>query len=352
VKPKINVNVSALAAGVTSLFAVIGTLTATGAVGRLERNEPDALIAAVVIVLLGSVMLVIAGLPITTGRSEIFATLVGTGLTVIGIGWAIAAGINDASRSERPELRVSVDGEHSLLKGTVKAGNLESDQRFAVLVEGLKPATAERRKWDMATLAQYYVGPDGDGKVDLPLEVIVPSKGYTAVGVRAWSGDSKRCRTYPRRGASETFKKQVKAARAGCVVLPLPAAAESSDAKTTPATAGKRAVTLAWIGHRVSSRRVRLTVAVPGPGRRAVVLLAGRRRSGALRQLLRAVSPAGKSGAYRARFAVRVGRGFTRLCARADVVAQGARAPKRLRRCPLPRSVTIGSGGAELRRPR
>jgi hypothetical protein len=344
-KPEVNVNVSALVAGVTALFGVIGALAATGVVGRLERNVPEALIAAVLVVLLGSAMLVIAGLPITTGRSELFAILVGTGLTVIGIGWAVAAGIRDAGRSERPRLDVSVDAKESLVKGSVKAANLASHRTLVVLVEGLKPSADESRNWDVATLAQFYVGPDGEGKVDMPLGVIVPSDGYTNVGIKAKTSDTDTCSQYPRRGGDETFKDQIDEAGAGCAVLPLPAQKEDAEG----AAAGEEPkATVQWKGTRLSAGRVRLQVTATGAGGRVAVLVAGVRR-GRTRQLLRSVNPIGKEGAYRSIVAVRVGRGFTRLCARTDVLGAGERAPTRLRRCPLPRSLRVGVAGDELR---
>ena len=343
-KPKVDVNVSALVGGVTALFGVIGALAATGVIGRLERNEPEALMAAVLIVLLGSAMLVIAGLPITTGGSELFAILVGTGLTLIGIGWAVAAGISDARRSERPQLDVSVDAKKSLVKGSVKAATLGSRETLVVLVEGLKPSAVESRNWDVATLAQFYVGPDADGKVEMPLSVIVPSKGYTNVGIRAGTSDSDTCSEYPRRGGDETFKDQIDEAGAGCAVLSLPVQKEAEGSAST----AKPKATVQWKGTRLSARRVRLQVTATGAGERVAVLVGGVRR-GRTRQLLRSVNPIGKDGAYRSIIAVRVGRGVRRLCARADVLSAGERAPTRLRRCPLPRSRRVGAAGDELR---
>jgi hypothetical protein len=348
VKAKPNVNVSALAAGVTSLFGVIGALTATGALGRLERNEPDALTAAVLVVLLGAVMLVIAGLPVTRGRSELFATLVGTGLTVVGLGWAIAASVGVASQTERPEIHMAVDAKNSLVKGTIKVGNLASDQRFAVLVEGLNPNEGDDRAWDIATLAQFYVGPDGDGKVNLPVKVIVPADTYASVGIRAWSGETK-CRSYPRRGADEEFREQIAGAKAGCVVLPLPAKAPAGAEAS--GAAAKPKVTLAWVGNRVRATRARLTVTAAGAGKRVALLVAGR-RGNRTRQLLRTVNRIGTDGKYSSAVAVRVRPGFTRLCARADLLDGGQRAPVRLRRCPLPKSPRLGTAASELSRPR
>jgi hypothetical protein len=351
VKPKPGVNVTALTAGVTSLFALVGGLTATGALGRLERNEPEVLIAAVLIVLLGSVMLVIAGLPITSGQSEIFASLVGAGLTAVGIGWAVAASITDARHSERPGLEVAVDAKGALLEGTVKAGNLAFDERFAVLVEGLKKRGAGREgDWSVSTLAQYYVGPDGEGKVELPVKVRVPPKRYTALGIRAWSGDDERCRNYPTRGGIEDFRTQVAEARAGCVVLPLPTE-EQTPEPTTPAAPTKPTVGLEWIGNRVRPRSARLEVTAAGAGKRVVVLVASR-RGRSTRHVLRTLNRIGKNGSYRSIIAVRVGRNVTRLCARADVLDSGERAPVRIRRCPLPKSPRIGEAGTEVSRPR
>jgi hypothetical protein len=344
VKPKANVNVTALLAGVTALFGVIGALAATGLVGRLERNEPEALIAAVLIVLLGSAMLVIAGLPITTDRSELFALLVGTGLTVVGIGWAVAAGITDAGRSERPQLDVSVDAKESLVKGSVKAANLASHRTLVVLVEGLKPSKEGGKNWEVATLAQFYVGPDSEGKVDMPLGVIVPANGYTSVGIKAKTSDTETCSQYPRRGGDEVFKDQIDEAGAGCAVLPLPAQKE----ETKGAATGKPKAKVVWKGSRRSSGRLRLQVTASGGGDRVAVLVAGLRR-GRIRQVLRSVNPIGKDGSYSAPVAVLVGPGFRRLCARVEVLAAGEPAHRRLPNCPLPRAPRIGAAGAELR---
>jgi hypothetical protein len=341
---KENVNVSAMVAGVTTLFGVVGALTATGVLGRLERNEPRALTAAVIVVLLGSVMLVIAGLPITVGRSEIFATLLGTGLTVVGIAWALVAGVLAAGERERPEMHFSITAEGPLVDGRVKSGNLDSGRRLAVLVEGLKVSGASKR-WDVFTLAQYYVGPDGDGKVDMPVKVLVPPNRYDAVGIKAWTDERDTCGKYPRRVANEEFKLQVDQAGTGCVVLPLPEPAPEPKAPAAPRVA------LTWVGNRTTSTRVRLTLTGAGSGSRTVLLAAGR-TGGRLRQLLRTVDTGPKAGEYRSTVTLRVGTGFNRVCARARRLAKGDAVPKRLSQCPLARAPQVGTTGDELRRPR
>jgi hypothetical protein len=247
-----NLDFKALTAGVTALFTAVGALTATGVVARLERNEPEALIAAVVLVLLGGAMLVVAGLPVTAGHSQLFATLVGSGLTIIGIGIALVAGIKDAGHSGRPRLRATVDAKGSVVKGRVEAGNLEWNRRLGVLVEGLKPA--DDGSWDVATLAQYYVGPDGDGDVSLPISAIVPQgKNYTAVGIRAASKDTKSCEKYPRRGQDQAFRDQIDGVNAGCAVLPLPATQATAAATAQASMAARTRVTAVSVATR--SRR-------------------------------------------------------------------------------------------------
>jgi hypothetical protein len=228
------------------------------------------------------------------------------------------------------------------VKGSVKAPSLGSRKTLVVLVEGLKPSAAESRNWDVATLAQFYVGPDADGKVDMPLSVIVPSKGYTNVGIRAGTTDSDTCAEYPRRGGDGNFKDQIDEAGAGCAVLSLPAQREADGSTAKPRA------TVNWKGTGLSAGRVRLQVTATGAGERVAVLVGGVRR-GRTKQLLRSVNPIGKDGAYRSIIAVRVGRGLRRLCARADVLGAGERAPTRLRRCPLPRSLRVGAAGDELR---
>jgi hypothetical protein len=330
------VNLPALATGVTTLLGAVGALTATGVLGRLERNEPRALTAAVIVVLLGAVMFVIAGLPVTTGRSEIFATLVGTGLTVVGIGWAMAAGILTAGHRERPEMEMALDAEGTLLEGKVEAANLASRRRLVVLVEGLT-RNGEATYWDVFTLAQYYVGPDGDGKIDMTVKVVIPPDEFDSVGVKAWTDDEPdSCDNgYPRRLVGSTADK----AGTGCVVLPLPKKQEAAE----PAAPK---VALTWVGERRTRARLRVTKA-DSTGQ--LLVLAAGRRGGRVRQLLRTLTTPPGSGAYRA--TLRVDAGFTRICARALIIGAKGAAPKRLDQCPLARALTTGAAGAELRRP-
>jgi hypothetical protein len=338
-----NVNLPALTAGVSALFGGLGLLTATGELGRLQRNDPELLTAAVILALLGSAMLVIAGLPVTAGRTEIFATLLGSGLITVGIGWAMTAGIRTAGERELPELTMAVD-DKGVLDGTVKAGHLASDKRLALRVQGLKLST-DGKAWGETTIGQHYVGPDGDGKVLMTVKVRIPSGGYEAVGIRAWTGDTPvGCDTYPLPTAKTSEGAVRDTANTSCVVLPLPVAAPAAAKPVAPR------VQLAWQGRAASSGRVRLTVTTPTAGKNVVVLAAAR-REGRTRQLLRTVGTAAEPGGYRATVSLRVGSRFRRICALAYFKDASGRFPSRLRQCPLDPALKAGKSGANLRRP-
>jgi hypothetical protein len=341
---KDNVNATALVLGVTTLFTAVGGLSATGALGRLERNEPEALAAAIVLVLLGAGMLVLAGIPVTSGWLETLAILLGAGLTVIGLGWALIASVRTASQHETPAIDVSVSDDAKKVAGTVTVGNLHSEQQFTVLVEGLKVNDDDdtSKKWDVFTIGQYYVGPDGDGSVKLPVSVLVSATaGYDAIGVKAYVDDSDTCGKYPRRVAGEQFKLQVEDAGRGCVVMPYP----KPEPKTTPTPP---TVKLAWVGPPATTTRVRLRASTKTAGG-IVLLVANERRAGRTRELMRTVHTA--PGGSFATANLRVQPDSRRVCAVAVYVDEKKPFRRRFRTCPLrPRTkssdaVTRPSGG-------
>jgi hypothetical protein len=336
-----NVNATALVAGATAMFGAVGALSATGAIGRLERNEADALKVALILLLLGGVMFVAAGLPITSGASERVATVLGTGLTVVGLGIALITAVTTASQRELPAIDVKLSTDGRQLDGAITAGNLESQRKFSALVEGLKiKAGAGTQKWDVFTVAQYYVGPDGDGKIALPIHVLVPDKGYDAIGIKAWSDDEETCGKYPRRVPNEQFKRQVEQAGTGCVVVPLPTPAAQPPPKLPK-------VTLKWIGNPKTTRRVRLragTTATSG----TVALVATQRVDGRSRELLHVTDRLAKPGGFLHTANLRASKDATRICAVAAFVTKEKPFRKRYRRCAL----APGVKGAQLQRPK
>jgi hypothetical protein len=323
-----NASVPALTAGVTALFGAVGGLTATGVLGRVERNEPKLMIAAVILVLLGSLMFVVAGLPLTSGFSQLLASLVGTGLLLVGIGWALVGGIRSAGQTERPSLQASLGADGTAVRARVAVANLDSHRTVKVVVDGLN---VKGRGWDVQNLARYYLGPDSEGKVALPVEVPVPAGRFDAVGVKAWTDTDDVCSTdYSKANATD--------AGSACIIL---------YPHTQPSAPG---LALRWAPG--SSRRVRVRVDAAHVRRRLVIVVAGQRRR-RTEQLYRAIGSADASGRYRADVTLPVGRRYRRVCAlaRFEAAAIDALPPQPLE-CPIRHGLGAGRVGAELRQPR
>jgi hypothetical protein len=181
-------NLQSLTIGVASLVAVFGAFTLTGAAGRVLRNEPDKFRLAVIFVLVGTAFLVISALPNTSGLVDLVCALAGIGLSFVGLlvgTWAAAA---SAKKLERPALSAQLVDEGLHLKGTAKVESRSSDTRVVLLVEGLVTSAEDPRFFATpTTLEQIYAGPDGDGKVVVPIDLVVPSGRFEAVGVRSWT---------------------------------------------------------------------------------------------------------------------------------------------------------------------
>jgi hypothetical protein len=341
-----DVNVGALAAGVGTLFVTIGGATATGVLGRIERNEPSLLVAAVIAVLLGSALFVLAGLPLTAGPSELFALLIGTGLTVVGLGWGMTAAVRVGSERERPAIEASITTDGARLNGKVTAANLASNTRTVLLVHGL--AGRDTVGGDQAyskedLLAHYYVGPDDDGKVALPIDLHIP-EGYEAIGILARTEDSdiRTCADYLIDGR-ERATTEPEDVGAACVVLGLPEQPESVT--ETPRVA------LTWIGRASTANRVRATVSTGGAPRRVAIRVATA-PGGARQQLYRALSGTDGNGRYRAVIHVPVSRGICRVCVHAQLGEAATKSfPGRDLKCPMKKDgLPLGEAAAELRR--
>lgn len=328
-----DVNLGALTAGIVALFSAVGGLTATGTLGRLQRNEPDLLTAAVLIVLLGTAMLVIAGLPVTSGASELFATLVGTGLIIIGVGWAVVTGILATGQAGRPTIGVELTSAGAI-KGKVTVGSLASGGRLAVLVEGVTGASVE-------PIGRYSVGSDADGEVELPVSAPVPAAGFATVQVKALTGEQTELQgTCDEIEAAEDAEEADDDARAACLSLPL-------SPPTTPR------LSLSWEGTEAAARSLRVGLAAERADRRIAIVVAGQRPSKAV-ALYRAVVGTNQLGPYRTAVRLPVGRRYRRVCALAYFAAEtGPRSgiPRRPLPCPIGGGLTRDDVGAEIRQP-
>lgn len=327
----VNLSIGSLTAGVGTLVAAVSGLTGVGTLDRLERNEPKILFGALLLVLLASLLFVAAGLPVTGGRSELLAKLIATGLTIVGVSWAIAAQIRTAGERERPAMTIAVDEGGTTVEGSVEAAHFSSDARVTVLVDGL--TSTKDGGWEVHNLAQYHVGPDDAGKIAQKVDVRVPPIGYESIGMKAWSDDSAEpcAATYP---AGTNTR-----ARTGCIVVPLPLSPTGAPAPASPQ------LWLNWAGTGTAPRRLRVRVEAEHATSRIAVAVAGR-REGRTVQLYRAVTSPDVHGHYRTVLRLPVAHRYRRICAVAAFDGGGAAVAPLA--CPLPGRLADGRVGAQI----
>jgi hypothetical protein len=237
-------NIGALTLGVATLIGVLGTFTLTGTVGRVFRNDPEDLRASLVLLLIGAAFLAAAGLPATDGITERICYFSGAGLTLAGLLLGVAAGADSVDDVERPAIAAQLVDDGLRLKGNVKVGNMSSDASMAVLVDGLQ-VNPQGVVVAHATIHKAYVGPDSDGKIDLPIDVRLPAGAYDEVGVKAWTSTERDRGDPPVRPCSEHSQSDV---GTGCVRLPLP------PVPTSPQ------LTMQWRGQGQTERQLRIVV--------------------------------------------------------------------------------------------
>jgi hypothetical protein len=234
-------NPAALGVAATTLISVVGGLTLSGTVGRVLRNEPEPMAWALTAVLLGAALLAAAGLPATGKPTEVVFSILGLELILAGLVIAAVTGIGSASKIERPEVSAQLVDGGRRLTGTVAAGNLTADARFVTIVQGVahggQPATLERAD----------IGPDGDGKVELPIDMRVPAGLYDELRIAAWSDDRLESEEGPAKTPCDELSRATDVVT-GCLSLPLP-----------PVPAGP-SVEAGWMGEKGESDRIEVRV--------------------------------------------------------------------------------------------
>ena len=323
-------NPSALIVGVTTLVGGVTALTLSGALGRLQRNEPGALKAAFVLLIIGAVLWALAALPVTGGAVEAAMLVAALLLSAVGLLVGLAKAVETAGEIEQPAVTAKLTGDGRALEATAKVGNLASKDQLVVLVDGL---TLDNGQWNATTIVQEYVGPDGDGQADVPITFRVPPGRFEAVGVKAWvSGDeSIPCGDYPRQVSAPQFERARKQAGTGCLTMALPPIPEAPR------------LSLSWMGESGQSSRLRLQVATnnapaPLPGDRPdtsddvvsrVAVQVAARTSGENRALYRALLSPDLEGTLDTTVEIPVRGRFRRICAEAHFAGKrDADAPK------------------------
>jgi hypothetical protein len=249
-------NAGSLTLGLAALASVFAAFTVTGVSGRVLRNAPDQFRLAVIFVLVASILLAVSALPNTSGLHDLAFALAGLGVLLVGLLLGVAAAAKSASIAERPAVTAELvdDGLHLKVKAT--AANRASDTRLVILIDGL---TVEKRgattTFAQQNLDQTYVGPDGEGKFDVPVDMRIPAGRFDAVGIRSWTerdpksgtgGETqdRPCRSYPSEISSLTNRRDrrgLSEAGTGCLILPLPHIPVSPRLSLTWAGEGNKA---------------------------------------------------------------------------------------------------------------
>ena len=180
-------NLTALGVGAAALTTVIASLSTTGSIGRVIRNDPDTLAVALLLVLVGAGALAAAGLPLTSGLAETMLSVLGLVLTLTGLVIGAIVGVTTArEHPEQPSLTAEYSQADRHLKGTVKTGTLTADSRVVVIVDGLRVMEGGDH-YRLNTLLQTYAGPDGEGNVNVPIDLTIPAGRFDAVGINSWT---------------------------------------------------------------------------------------------------------------------------------------------------------------------
>ncbi len=191
------------------LAATMGLFKATGSIGRIQRDDSEGLLFAIVFVLAAGTMVTVA--TFLAGEGETARAkrwerwLFGGAIicTVLGFIIAIDLVLNNASEEPRPAITAALSNDQSVLTAHVTASNLKTDHRLAlkvdlttvrpeITVDAVHPFMADGN----FPLERTYVGPDSDGNVDQRIKMRVPPGGsYTNLVIEAYTADTNRaCR--------------------------------------------------------------------------------------------------------------------------------------------------------------
>jgi hypothetical protein len=281
-------NLGALSVGAVGLFTVIGGLSLSGNAGRLLRNDPRPLAYAVVLVLVGAAFLAAAGLPATGHFLEVVLSLLGVELTLAGLLVGVLAAVDSAGAGELPAVTAQLSADGKRVTGKVEAGNMRANARLVLMVMGAPGQTTGQGD----IIESAYVGPDGDGKVELPFDVPIPARGFTNVSVSSWMGDGDRAK------ACEPKSPPSREHGTGCVVLATRAAMPS--------------VSATWRGRGVDASRLEIHVVAAGRRRVGLVVNTKPKASGA--HIYRGLLAPGADGTVDATVNVPVRHGLDLVC--------------------------------------
>jgi hypothetical protein len=134
-----------------------------------------------------------ASLPKEKRALRIVAIVIAVG----GFAIALIAAVATANDEPRPRITAKLSPDRGTLTATVSASNLETQDRLAIVVDGLRRNDSPVEAGEFTTIGRIYrayVGPDNDGNVTESVETPLPAKLITDVGIKAFTGtDSPAC---------------------------------------------------------------------------------------------------------------------------------------------------------------
>jgi hypothetical protein len=182
---------AAIGVAVTGLVAALTALTATGTLGRVQRDDPGAIIWALGLVALAGGLWALAPL-MSSAKIGKRLKVVGVLCGLAGFFFALNAAVSSADHEPRPQVSARLSGNHKTLTTTVTASNLSSTRRMAIALVLLNA------KEEKTPIYRAFLGPTSDGTLDQTIVTPLPDLSpYSQIMVRAYTGSiSQGCDEY------------------------------------------------------------------------------------------------------------------------------------------------------------
>lgn len=187
---------------VAPLAATVGLFKASGTIGRIQRDDPYLLWAAIGLVLIAGTMVSVAtflageGQRAESKRWEQRLYLGAALTTAVGFALALLLVFGNAGAESRPQISATLNPEQSKLTAHVTASHLQTEHRLAFKVDlaTVRPdktvdSVHPFAKNGTLPLERAYMGPDSDGNVDQEITLSIPPGGaYTNLVIKAYTG--------------------------------------------------------------------------------------------------------------------------------------------------------------------
>jgi hypothetical protein len=206
--------IAAIGVTVSGLIGVLAALTLTGTLGRVQRDEPIAILAALVLAAAAGGLWALAPVLPGTKLDRVRARLKPIGIVLAFLAFAVAlyAAVITADYDPRPQLDASLSSDHKTLTTTITASNLNSTRRMAIAILLLRGSQKQ-------FLYRAYMGPTSEGTLDQTIVTPLPDLApYRQIEIRAYTGrSSPACDEYGKKQGDSSL-----GSGTACVEITLP----------------------------------------------------------------------------------------------------------------------------------